>query len=212
MKDFPMFTTEFGVASLVMKEIPYQGCAYIIIREALQPEELLRECMAFCRMCGAQRVYATGHEILRDKPYFTAILEMRCEKDTLPDTDAALFPVQEKTLRDWLDIYNKKIVSVPNGAWMTDADGKKMLERGDGYFVHRGETLLGIGMAAGDTIDWVASVRPGAGRDVLLALNHAISAETVVLTVSDRNEKAVKLYEGLGFLRVKEISRWYQVL
>ena len=119
--------------------------------------------------------------------------------------------MQEKTLRDWLDIYNKKIVSVPNGAWMTEADGKKMLERGDGYFVHRGGNLLGIGMAAGDTIDWVASVQPGAGRDVLLALNHALTEETVVLTVSDRNEKALKLYEELGFLKVKEISRWYQV-
>ena len=211
MKDFPMFTTEFGVASLVMKESPYQGCAYIIIRDALQPEELLRECVSFCRMCGAERAYATGHEILHDKPYFTAIVEMRCARETLPDTDASLFPVQEKTLRDWLDIYNKKIVSVPNGAWMTEADGKKMLERGDGYFVHRGGNLLGIGMAAGDTIDWVASVQPGAGRDVLLALNHALTEETVVLTVSDRNEKALKLYEELGFLKVKEISRWYQV-
>lgn len=211
MKDFPMFTTEFGVASLVLKEIPYQGCAYIIIRDTLQPAELLQECASFCRMCGAERIYATGHEILREKTYFTAIVEMCCGRESLPDTDAALFPVQEKTLREWLDIYNKKIVSVPNGAWMTDADGKKMLERGDGYFVHRGGKLLGIGTAGGDTIHWVASVEPGAGRDVVLALNHAVMGDTVTLTVSDRNEKALKLYESLGFLKVKEISRWYCV-
>ena len=212
MKDFPMFTTDFGVASLILKEVPYQGCAYIIIRDALQPEELLNECVSFCRMCGAERVYATGHEILRDRPHYTTIVEMRCTTATLPDTDAALFPVQERTLREWLDIYNKKIVSVPNGAWMTDADGKKMLERGDGYFIHRGGQLLGIGMADADTIHWVASVRPGAGRDVVLALAHAVTADTVSLTVASENKKALRLYENLGFLKVKEVSHWYQVM
>ena len=212
MKDFPVFTTDFGVASLVLKEIPYQGCAYIIIRDALQPEELLKECVSFCRMCGAERVYATGHETLRDKPHFTTIVEMRCATAMFPDTDAALFPVQERTLREWLDIYNKKIVSIPNGAWMTDADGRKMLERGDGYFIHRNGQLLGIGMADADTIHWVASVQPGAGRDVVLALAYAVTADTVSLTVASGNEKARKLYESLGFLTVKEVSSWYQVL
>ncbi|MBR4290007.1 MAG: hypothetical protein IKT52_05130 [Oscillospiraceae bacterium] len=212
MKDFPMFTTDFGVASLVLKEIPYQGCAYIMIRSALQPEELLQECVSFCRMCGAERIYATGHEILQTKPYFATMVEMRCAVTSLPDTDAALFPVQERTLREWLEIYNKKIIHIPNGAWMTEADGKKMLERGDGYFVHRNGQLLGIGMAAADTIDWVASVHPGAGRDVVLALAHAVTADVVSLTVASENQKARKLYESLGFLKTREISRWYQVL
>ena len=29
MKDLQVFTTEHGVASLILKEIPYQGTAYI---------------------------------------------------------------------------------------------------------------------------------------------------------------------------------------
>ena len=32
MKDFPMFTTEYGIASLVLKEIPYKKEAYIMLR------------------------------------------------------------------------------------------------------------------------------------------------------------------------------------
>lgn len=212
MKDFPVFTTDFGVASLILKEVPYQGCAYIMIRDSLQPEELLQECVSFCRVCGAERIYATGHKILEARPLYTTLIEMRCAAASLPDTDAALFPVQEQTLREWLDIYNKKIVSVPNGAWMTDSDGKKMLERGDGYFIHRGSQLLGIGMADAQTIHWVASVRPGAGRDVVLALAHVVTSDVVTLTVASENEKALRLYENLGFLKVKEISRWYCVV
>ena len=101
--------------------------------------------------------------------------------------------------------------NLTNGAWMTDADARKMIEKGDGYFIHRGETLLGIGRASGDTIDWVASLQPGAGRDVLLALSHAITEETVLLTVASVNIKAVKLYENLGFLKNKELSRWFHI-
>lgn len=211
MRDFPVFTTEFGVASLVLKEVPYQSTAYIILRDSLEPEKLLAECVDFCRVCGAEEIYATGNEILEGYPFYTDMVEMRCMRAAIPDTDAALWPVQERTLEEWRDIYNKKVRAVPNGAWMTLADGKAMLEKGDGYFIHRGETLLGIGRASGGCIDWVASLRPGAGRDVVCALAHAVTAETACLTAASRNEKAVKLYEGLGFVRTKEISRWYRV-
>lgn len=211
MKDFPMFTTEYGVASLVLKEIPYSGNAYITIRDSLEPEKLLGECVDFCRVCGAEAVYATGHGVLESRPLYTAMWEMRCRTESIPDTDAALWPVQENTASVWQGIYNKKVRKVPNGAWMTDGDRREMLKKGDGYFIHRGETLLGIGRAAGDRIDWVASVLPGAGPDVVKALAHAVTEDTVSLCVASANEKAVKLYESIGFIRTKEISRWYRV-
>ena len=43
MKDFPVFTTENGVASLVLKEIPYRREAYITLRDSRTPEALLEE-------------------------------------------------------------------------------------------------------------------------------------------------------------------------
>lgn len=211
MKDIPIFNTEYGVASLVLKEIPYQETAYIIIRDSLEPEKLLGECVGFCRACGAEKIYATGHTILGNRPLLTAIWEMRRDTAGIPDTDAAIWPVQEQTLGQWRQIYNQKVVSVPNGAWMTEADGKQMLQKGDGYFVHRGDELLGIGRASGEMIDWVASVKPVAGRDVVCALSHALTGDVAVLTVASGNNKAVRLYESLGFIRSKEISRWYYV-
>ena len=212
MKDFPMFTTEYGVASLILREIPYQQQAYIHIRDSLEPEKLLEECVSFCRMCGAETVFAKGHDYLERYPLYTALLEMRCDISVLPDTDAALFPVQEKTLDEFLRIYNKKIIRIPCGAWMTRKDGKEMLQKGTGYFVHRNGTLLGIGMVDGQEILWVASVEPGAGQDVVCALAHAATGDTLLLTVASTNEKAVRLYESLGFVKTKEISRVFSIL
>lgn len=212
MRDFPVFTTEYGVASLILKEIPYQGAAYIILRDSLEPEKLAAECVDFCRVCGAEAVYATGHECLESRPFYTAMWEMRCPAGALPDTDAALWPVQENTLEQWRRIYNEKVRRVPNGAWMTEAEGRKMLEKGDGYFVHRADTLLGIGRASGEIIDWVAAVQPGAGRDVVAALAHAVTEDTVMLTVASANEKAIRLYEKLGFVKSREVSRWYTLV
>ena len=40
MKDFPMFTTEFGIASLILREIPYRGEAFILIQDTQQPENV----------------------------------------------------------------------------------------------------------------------------------------------------------------------------
>lgn len=211
MKDIPIFTTEFGVASLVLKEIPYQETAYITIRDSLEPEKLLEECVGFCRACGAEKIYATGHLILESRPLLTAMWEMRRDVAGISDTDAALWPVQEQTLSHWREIYNQKVKNIPNGAWMTETDGKAMLQKGDGYFIHRGGELLGIGRASGEMIDWVASVKPGAGRDAVCALAHALTGDVAVLTVASENKKAVRLYESLGFLKSKEISRWYAV-
>ena len=64
MKDFPLFTTENGVASLILKEIPYRSEAYIVLRDARSAEALLRECADFCRACGAEKVYASGHPVV----------------------------------------------------------------------------------------------------------------------------------------------------
>ncbi len=214
MRDFPVFTTEYGVASLVLKEVPYQGNAYIVIRDSLDVAALLAECVSFCRMCGAERIYATGHEILQDRLVYATISEMSCCRQMIPDTDtdAVLVPVTPDNLESWREIYNQKVRHVPNGAWMTQTDAKAMFEKREGYFVERNGVLLGTGRVSGQQILWVASLHKGAGRDVLCALAGAIEEEQVVLTVADENTKARELYERIGFRKKREICCWYQVI
>lgn len=212
MKDIPMFTTEHGAASLFLREIPYRKRAHIKLQDSQEPEKLLDECVAFCRACGAEWIDAAGHEYLEKYPLITALVAMTRDRESLPQTDACLFPVTEKTVQQWLDIYNERMADVPNAAFMDSADGRELLKTGDGYFVHRDGKLLGIGKASGDFIDAVISVVPGMGETVVLALASVLSGDTVRLMVASANTRAVRLYERMGFIAVKELSRWYRVL
>ena len=212
MRDFPVFTTEYGVGSIVLKEIPYRGAAYITIRDTAQPEQFLAECTDFCRAVGAETVYAAGHPILEEYQFYTTVIQMSAPWELIPETDACLFPVTEATLSQWQQIYNDKMKGVDNAAYMPDHQAQKMLERGDGYFIHRGGQLLGIGIASGERIDSIASVVPGKGRDIVCALAHALMCDRIVLEVASTNTRAMKLYESLGFIRTSEISRWYKII
>ena len=212
MKDIPVFTTEHGAASLFLREIPYRKRAHIKLQATQEPERLLEECISFCRACGAEWCDAAGNDCLKKYPLITAIVDMQCEKAAIPETDVCLFPVTENTVSKWLDIYNERMADVPNAAFMDSADGRELLKSGDGYFVHRNGDLLGIGKAAGDFIDTVISVKPGAGETVVRALASVLTEDTVRLWVASANTRAVRLYERMGFVPVKELSRWYRVL
>ena len=212
MKDIPVFTTEYGVASLFLREIPYRQRAHIKLQSSLEPEKLLEECVGFCRACGAEWIDAAGHEYLQRYPLITALYAMQCDMDAIGQTDACLFPVTEETVGSWLEIYNAKMADVPNAAYMDSQDGRQLLQTGDGYFIHKDGELLGIGKAAGDFIDTVISVRPGMGETVVKALCSILTEDTVRLMVAGANERAVRLYERMGFVKTKELSRWYRVL
>ena len=211
MRDFPIFTSENGVSSIYLKDVPYSGRAYIRIRSASDPAALLEECVSFCRAVDSGSIYAAGHEILNDFPTYTSVVEMRCLLESLPETDAAIFPLQKETLSQWRDLYNQKMANVDAASYLSCFDAEKVLKKGSGYFVHRNGKLLGIGIADGDTLEAVISAVPGAGADVLVALTHALTGESARLEVASTNEKAIRLYERLGFLRVRELIKWHKI-
>lgn len=213
MKDFPVFTTDFGVSSLILKEIPYRQEAYIHIQD-VQPEgfaDHLKECAAFCRMAGAEKVYARGHEQLEAYPLHTAVYEMRgtawVDKEKLEN----LFPVTEQTVSRWRSICNERLRSVDNAATQTAADEKEILESGGAYFVHHNGELLGIGWLKDTELLLVAAVKPGAGERVMHTLMSMVEGADMTLEVASTNERAIRLYERLGFIKAREISRWYEV-
>lgn len=211
MRDFPVFTTAYGVASLTLSQIPYTKTAYIRLQDTLDPEALLEECLAFCRLAGAETVYATGHTICEKFPLYTYVYKMQADRISVGETEAMLFPVTAETASVWQRIYNQKVLRVPNGAWMDESAMKKQLTDGGCYFVHSNGELIGIGSVLDQQIRWVAAVVSGAGKDVVRALLHVVTEETVFLEVASANSKALSLYQALGFVSTECLSSWYCV-
>ena len=209
MKDIPMFTTEYGIASLLLGEIPYRQEAYIRVQHANdgQMENLIRECVGFCRAAGAERIYWSAGDV--EGKLHSSVFEMRGEARPDLQQVAQLFPVTEQTVGQWRQIYNQRMAQVDNAVTLTAADEKKLLESGGGYFVHQSGKLLGIGWLEDTKLLAIATVERGTGEQVLHTLLSLVEGATVTLEVASTNEKALRLYERLGFLKTRELRRWY---
>lgn len=210
MKDIPMFTTEFGVASLMLHEVPYRQEAYIRVQD-VQPghlEDLIRECMGFCRAVGAERVYWSAGD--SEGEIYVAVYEMQGTAWVDPEKLESLFPVTRETVIQFRQLLNEKMAGVDNAATITAADEQALLDSAGAYFVHRKGHLLGLGWLEGEKLLAVAAVEPGAGERVMHTLMSLIEGQTMTLEVASTNERAIRLYERLGFLKVREVRKWYR--
>lgn len=210
MKDIPFFTTDYGVASLMLREIPYRQEAYIQVQDVQpgQTEALIRECMAFCRAAGAEKIYWSAGAA--EGQLHALIYEMRGTAQVDKEKIENLFPVTEQTVSQWRQIYNQRMAQVDNAATLTEADEKRILETGGAYFIHQAGKLLGIGWLEGEKLLTIATVETGAGERVLNTLLSVVEGASITLEVASTNEKAIRLYEKFGFLKTREIRRWYQ--
>lgn len=213
MKNFPCFATDDGVASLILKEIPYRQEAYIRFQD-VQPGRFapfLQECVSFCRMAGAEKIYAQGHEELSQYPLHAAVYEMRGKAWVDTKLLENIFPVTEATAETWRKLCNERMRGVDCAATQTAGDEKEILESGGAYFVHSAGELLGIGWMKDTELLAVCSVKPGAGERVMHTLMSLVEGAGMTLEVASTNAKAIRLYEKLGFLRTAEKVRWYRV-
>ena len=211
MKDFPVFTTEYGVASLILKEVPYRREAYIIIQATEDPEALIAECVSFCRVVGAEKIYAKGHEFLEKYPLHTIIYRMQGEAQVDADNLDHLFPVTEQTVEKWRQICNDAMRNIDCAATQTKVDEKFLLESCNPYFIHNNGELLGIGLMQDTELMQISAVKPGMGQRVLNALFSTVEGASVTLEVASTNTRAIRFYEKNGFLKNGEKSRWYRV-
>lgn len=210
MRDIPMFTTENGVASLILRAIPTQGAAYVHLQSSLTPEKLLEECVSFCRSAGAEQIFTTGNPVLEKYPLFTTVFHFRGTVSGVGETDCCLFPVTEKTWPEFCRIYNEKMASVPTAQMLRLLDREEYGK--NAYFVHRDGVLQGIGVVSNNEISAIAACQKGAGRDVLAALCRVLPGEEITLQVAESNQKAMSLYSRCGFLKTGEGTRWYKIL
>lgn len=211
MRDFPVFTTEYGVASLILREIPYRQEAYIHLQATEQPEELLRECVSFCTACGAEKIYARGHVILERYPLHCSILEMRGEACIEESKIENLWPVTQKTVGKWRTFLNERLASVDNAGTLQRQGEKEILNSGGAYFVHHEGTLLGAGWIQEDELRLIASAEPGLGERVMHTLLSLVPGTQIRLEVASTNTRAIHLYDKMGFIPTAEKSKWYKI-
>lgn len=213
MRDIPMFSTALGAASLTLSQVPMRREAFVWL-QSVQNEDLpgfLEECVGFCRAVGAEHVYASGSDGLDVYPQYCRIVEMAALRDSLPQTDAQLWPVLPENVKQWAEIYNMRMKDVPCAALLNQAGIHKLLSEGDGYFVHRGETVLGIGRARNDRIRVIASLVPGTGETVAAAMAGMLQSKRICVDCAEENERAIRLYTRMGFIPTAEVARWYKV-
>ena len=213
MKDFPVFPTEHGVASLTLREIPYRQTAYIEVQDVQLGElpALIEECVGFCRACGAERIFAGGRGDFPEESYHASVLEMRMNRLVREDPEACLWPVTEQTVSRFRTIYNEAMADVDFAATLTAHQEREIADCGGAYFVHRDGDLLGIGWMQEEALKAIVSLKPGMGQTVADALFSVTPSEQIRLEVASTNHRAIRLYERMGFLRTGEVMRWYRV-
>ncbi len=131
MRDFPFFTTEYGVASLVLREVPYREEAYIHIQEA-QPEHLtehIQQCRDFCRAVGAEHIYIKEYPGLPQLPLHTQMVQMSGTAWVDLEKLCALFPVTEATVGRWRAYHNRRMAGVDNAATLEAREEGKILPK-----------------------------------------------------------------------------------
>ena len=210
MKDIPVFTTQYGIASLGLREIPYRQEAYICIQSSCQPEELLAECVGFCRACGAEKIYARNHDCLDQYPVYTAVVKMRGIAQVDESKVEHLWPVTEETVSKWREFMNERLKNVDNAATLEKQDEKNILEGGGAYFVHRSGELLGAGWLLDGKLLLIAAV-PGSGEKVMHTLISLQPDQPIELEVASTNFRAIRLYEKMGLVQTEELRRWHKI-
>lgn len=200
MRDIPIFTGCDGIATLILREIPYRGEGYVLIRSVFTSlEACMRECESFCRAAGAETVYFGGNADFSDYPVYAKLIEREIEIEKLPQTSACAVKTGDSTR--WAQIYNEKFAAVPAAQTCREAV--------DAYDIFRHGVHIGIGQIKGNLLRSVATLERGSGADCVAALAKLCQKKTLRLLCAEQNERAMKLYDRLGFSRGETKETWY---
>lgn len=213
MKNIPVFTTPHGVATLVLREIPYSQRAYILPQSVFTSvEELVNECADFCRAAGAEQVFAKLDAAIEGTAFQCEIWELT-HRGPLPqpERELVLTRVTAENCEDYRRVYNEAFARVDNAAYCERVDAAKLVEEGGWLYLQEGE-VLGLGQVQRDELRAIASMQKGLGFDLAIALMKKLDTEAVSLTVASSNAPALRLYERLGFEKTAVRSRWYRIL
>lgn len=217
MKNIPMFTSSYGLATLILKEIAWNGRAYVLVRSVWNDQiaALLDECRSFCRAVGAEEIYASWDAEELPAEHAWDMIDMACPKSALPAPrqTVELEQAAPETAEDYLRIYNQCFRDVPAAA----SYDRKSLEP------LYGEELIWLAKVRGqyaavaeiskEGLEGIAVLPEfrGLGYDLAAAVLRMVPSTEVRLKVASTNVRARRLYDRLGFAEVGISRRWYRL-
>lgn len=219
MNNIPVFTAQGGTATLILREIPISGKAYILLRTVLpgQAENLAAECASFCKMCGAEEIFASWED--GDLPFLAPAYDiylLHVAKSALPEGKPVhLVPMTPENDAIYQRIYNRCFSSVSHALSYDRGQIARIYREHQRAFLalDENERPYGIGELHGDELAAIAVLPKyrGRGMDLAISLLHLCPGEDLHVTVASDNEAAMRLYEKLGFHLGGVESKWYVV-
>ena len=217
MKNIPVFTAANGIASLVLAEIPVSGKAYVLVRSVwTTAQALLDECIGFCRAVGAEAVFASWETETLPGAHAYDLLGMACRKAELPEPTqlVPLEPLTPDNGSTYLEIYNRCFAQVPGAATYTRRDLQRLFDQDKAWLALQDGEYAAIAEISEEGLEAIG-VLPrcrGLGFDLAASVLPMVPSLTVRLKVASTNLRAIALYERLGFVRERVVSRWWKVL
>lgn len=215
MKDIPIFTGTHGIATLILSQIPWSGCGYVMVRSVWDDAKaFLEECLGFCRACGAERVFASWETEELPVPHGYDMVLLTMKKSELPEAEAVeLEELTEENSEAFLEIYNSCFQNIPNAAAYGKKDIQRLLGEETAYLVKRGEyaAMAEISKEGLEAIAVLPQYR-GLGYGLAVTVLQRVPSLTLKLKVASTNTRAMALYDRLGFEKTKTISRWWRLM
>lgn len=216
MKDIPMFTGQYGLASLILKEIAVSGRAYVLVRSVWngQTAAFLQECRDFCRAVGAETVYVSYEN--EDLPAVHAydMLTMEMEKAKLPQgKPVELEPLTPENGEVYLDIYNACFREIIGAASYGKQDLQRLYDKDCAFLAKVDGAYAAVAEISEEGLESVAVLPQyrGLGYDLSLAVLPMVPRKTIRLKVASTNRRALDLYTRLGFTQTGVAGRWWRL-
>ena len=219
MNNIPVFTAQGGTATLILREIPISGKAYVLLRTVLpgQGENLVAECASFCRMCGAEQIFAAWED--GELPFLSPAYDnylLHVAKSALPEgRPVNLTPLTPENDAIYQRIYIRCFFHVSHALSYDRGQIARIYREGQKAFLalDADDKPYGIGELHGDELAAIAVLPKyrGMGTDLAVSLLQLCPGEDLSVTVASDNEAAMHLYEKLGFHLSGIESRWFQV-
>lgn len=220
MNNIPVYLSQGGTATLILREIPYKQTAYIILRSFL-PQMLplmIQDCVSFCKGCGAERclLSSADPEVTLSLPQAYEILYMKAEKALLPPPKAPfdLVPLSPENESIYQRIYNQCFADVSHALTYEQEQLARIYREEQQAFVALDPDgrPCGMGELHGNELAAVGLLPEfrGQGKNLTLSLLQHCPGPELTLTVVSDNARAIRLYEDLGFTVTGTESVWYQ--